>query len=101
MKRNIVCLSSSTIVLLCTLQAFYWPLLSIPGTVIEWWQVGFLAKVGFFVGAPVLVAVAKSPFSGLPQTLLGWSLAFMWAAVVFFVLRAGFGALSQRSRHAA
>jgi len=101
MKRNIICLSSSTFVLLCTLQALYWPLLPKPGTVIEWWQVGSLAKVGFFVGAPVLVAITKSSLSGLPQTLLGWSLAFMWAAVVFFVLRAGASALSQRSHHAA
>ncbi|HTN93880.1 MAG TPA: hypothetical protein VMJ33_04800 [Gallionella sp.] len=101
MKRNVICLSTSAFVLLCTLQAFYWPLLPIPGTVIEWWQVDFLANIGFFVGAPVLMVIAKSPFSGLPQTLLGWSLAFVWAAIVFFVLRAGASAFSQRSRHAA
>ena len=87
MKRHTVCLVSSSLVMLCTVQALYWPLLPKPGTVIEWWQVGVLAKIGFLVGAPALIVIAKSPLSGLPQTLLAWSLSFIWAGIVCLVLR--------------
>ena len=74
-------------VFICTVQALYWPLLLKPGTVIEWWQVGYLAKIGMFAGAPVLIVIAKSQLTGVAQTLLAWCLAFIWAGVIYYALR--------------
>ena len=101
MKVFAIRLLTSGLVLLCTLQALYWPLLPKPGTVLEWWQVGSLAKVGLFARAPVLLVVANSPLSGLPQTMFGWSLAFIWAGVLYFAVGAIASALTERSRRAA
>jgi hypothetical protein len=41
-------------VLLCTIQALYWPLLMKPGTELAWWQIGWMAKAGYVLGAPVM-----------------------------------------------
>lgn len=101
MQPFIMRLIISGLVLLCTVQALYWPLLPKPGTVLEWWQVGFLAKLGLVVGAPVLIAIAQSPLSGILQTSLGWGLAFIWAGVVYFVVGAVVSAINQRFHRAA
>jgi len=69
----------SALVLLCTIEAIYWPLLMKPGTVLGWWQSKALADVGVLVGLPVTV-LAKW-FGG--RVLLG--AALVWSAVVFWL----------------
>lgn len=79
-------LIASGLVLICTLQAVYWPLLFKPGTVLEWWQVKFLANVGYYIGAPVVIAISVSPLSGTVQNMLAWGLACIWACITYFLI---------------
>ncbi|MGE5098680.1 MAG: hypothetical protein ACM3SX_01730 [Deltaproteobacteria bacterium] len=79
------------IVLAFTIQAIYWPILLKPGTELDWWQAKWAADVGYFVGAPAILALAASPFVGAMSHVYAWACALVWALVVFagarFVLR--------------
>src|SRR5947209_1397678 len=84
MTRNMGFLVRSLIavfVLLCTLEALYWPLLMKPGTQLHWWQVHWLAKLGYYLGfIPCIIAV----FSGSP--ILALTSAIVFAVFVFWLL---------------
>lgn len=78
-KRFAVRLLITTFVLLCTIQALYWPLLMKPGTELGWWQIGWMAKVGYVLGAPVM---------GLAVWVSGWVLvlaAVLWSLFVYWL----------------
>jgi len=66
-------------VFLCTVEAVYWPVIMIPGTRLEWWQVKWLAQLGCVLGfGPILLC----------RWVGGWVLllvAMIWTLVVFFV----------------
>jgi hypothetical protein len=88
MPRNIaflVRLVISAFVLLCTIEALYWPILMKPGTQLGWWQVHWLAQIGFYVG---FIPCGIALFSGSPVVALLSSAAF--ALFVFWLLRALF-----------
>jgi len=82
-------LAISAFVLLCTIEALYWPLLMKPGTVLAWWQVGWLATIDFVVGLPVLVAIAGAGLLSVPNFLLPalpLGLSLLWSTVVYWLL---------------
>jgi hypothetical protein len=60
-----------------------------PGTELYWWQSKIAADMGYVVGLPVLIAVLKSPFSGLANELFGWFCAVAWTIGVYFLFGAG------------
>jgi hypothetical protein len=74
-------------VFVCTVQMLHWPLLPKPGTPLDWWQVRWMARVGVFVGFPVLGAmfplgrlgISSAVTSAHLHTLaLAWSLLLFW-----------------------
>lgn len=88
------------LILAFTIQAIYWPILLKPGTVLDWWQAKWAAKVGYFVGAPAIVAVAASPFAGAMSHVYAWTCALAWALVVFAGARLIFGGCVRSLRRA-
>jgi hypothetical protein len=75
---------------LCILEAAFWPLMYIPGTRLAWWQLGFLADIGFVLGVPVWIVViflgqfvSSSEIFLVPTTVV-LSVAYLW--VVFSLL---------------
>jgi hypothetical protein len=91
----------SVLVLFCTLQAIYWPLIPKPGTVYEWWQVGVLAKIGFLVGAPVLFIVWKLRLSTPAIVASGWFLALIWSAAIYYASGLVIAVLARQKNRAA
>jgi hypothetical protein len=84
MTRSIAFLVRSLVsasVLLCTLEALYWPLLMKPGIQLHWWQVHWLAKLGFYVG---FIPCGIAAFSG--SQILALVSAFVFALFVFWLL---------------
>jgi hypothetical protein len=77
-KRFPARLLIAALVFLCTIQALYWPLLMKPGTELGWWQIDWMAKVGYVIGAPVMVLAFW--VSGLVLVLAAvlWSLLVYW-----------------------
>lgn len=73
----------SGFVLLCTVQALYWPLLMKPGTELDWWQVHWLAQTGYVLGLPVMVLAVL--LGGKVQLLI----AVLWSACVYWLLGIG------------
>jgi hypothetical protein len=75
------------VVLFCTVQALYWPLLPKPGTVYSWWQLNWAAEAGFVLGAPALALALLSPLSGVWQDVFLVLMALLWALLVSFLVR--------------
>jgi hypothetical protein len=88
MKARLISIFATTIVLVASVQALYWPLFPKPGTPISWWQVEWLAHLGNYLGAPVLVLVLLSPLSGLAQDFLVWLCVLIWCAAVYLIVGA-------------
>jgi hypothetical protein len=91
---------TSCFILLCIIQALYWPIPK-PGTSYDWWQVGILAKVGYVVGLPVLFVIIRTPLTGMAQTSLGWGLSIIWATAIYLALGLIVTAFSKKRRHSA
>ena len=81
-----IALSAAAIVFIASVQALYWPLIPKPGTPISWWQVEWLANLGMYLGAPVMVLVFLSPLSDLAHQMLAWISALLWSAVVYLLV---------------
>lgn len=101
MARTALFTIIASFVFLCSVQALYWPLIPKPGTEIHWWQIEALAKLGYVIGAPVVLLVANSPLTGTSQVLLGWGLSITWAVAVYYVLCALAKVIGQRKVNAA
>ena len=83
----------SAFVLVCTIQALYWPILMKPGTQLDWWQIGWLARLGSWLGyIPLAVAL------GTGSQLAAWVSALVWAFLIFWGLGILFRSISG-SRH--
>ena len=83
----------SAFVLLCTLEALYWPVITKPGTILPWWKVEWLAMVGLIVGFPVVAIVlavgliwSTPPDFQLPTLTIATSIA--WSATVYWLIGA-------------
>ena len=77
---DVLSLLAAAFVLACTVQALYWPLLPKPGLVLDWWQVEWLAKLGYLLGFPVLLL---SRWVGGHVLLVA---AVLWSGGVFLLL---------------
>lgn len=93
-KRFAIPLLITTFVFLCTVQALYWPLLMKPGTELGWWQIGWMAKVGYILGAPVMVLAFW--VSGLVLVLA----AALWSLLVYWLSAAAAGKFNDVGRQA-
>lgn len=85
-----LCAVAACFVCVCSIEALYWPLVMKPGTELDWWQVRWLAKAGYFVGFPVTGAAFAIGMLHLPRILThvaGLLIAAAWAIIVFRVLR--------------
>lgn len=72
---------------LCTVEAFFWPIVMKPGTHLEWWQIHFSAKIGYVIGFPALTA--HFYLNVLGMNLLGPDaiiISFFWAVIIYFLL---------------
>jgi hypothetical protein len=84
MSRNVSLLVrslTSAFVLLCTLEALYWPILMKLGIQLHWWQVHWLAKLGFYIG---FIPCGIALFTG--SKILSLASAFVFALFVFWLL---------------
>jgi len=71
-------------VLLCTIEALYWPLVVVFGPELAWWQLSPLANFGVVLGFPVvLVALLVD----VGEAIL-WGLSIAWSVVIFFSVKA-------------
>lgn len=80
--------AGAAFVFACTVQAIHWPFLQKPGTTFEWWQVQWMARLGEFVGFPVLGAMFPLARLGLPSTSSSIALhmlAVVWSLCVFWL----------------
>ena len=82
-RRPCVYLSAivAVFVLLCTIQALYWPIIMKPGTHLYWWQVKWLSDIGIWLGLPVL---ASTLFVGGRVLLF---VTAVWSAIIFFIAK--------------
>src|SRR5262245_17910966 len=90
-------LIAATFIFACTIQPFFWPLLPKPGIQLEWWQVKWMAELGYYVGCgPVLVALYFD-FLGFPSegvVALYWIAAGLWCWLFFLMLGVGYNFLT-------
>jgi hypothetical protein len=70
----------AVLVLMCTVQALYWPLLMKPGTELQAWQVHSLAQIGYLVGAPVMALSIWLNGGLLVLAAVLWSAYIYWLA---------------------
>ena len=82
----------ASFILLCTVQALYWPIIPKPGLELAWWQVEWLAKTGYVLGLPVLILARR--VGG--QLLLVASVA--WSVCVFFLSGPVFNWATKKNR---
>lgn len=40
---------------ICVFQSLFYPFILAPGATISWWQIGFLANIGFLINFPALL----------------------------------------------
>ena len=71
---------SAVFVLVCTIQALYWPLIMKPGTILDWWQVKWLAQLGYFIGIPVMIL---TKWFNAPILWVG---SILWALIIYCIL---------------
>ena len=83
----ILCAAVACFVCVCSIEALYWPLVMKPGTEVGWWQVGWLAKAGYFVGFPVTGAEFAIGMLHLPRILTHIAGLLVAAACATFVFR--------------
>ena len=69
----------SLLVLIVTIQAMYWPLVNKPGST-EWWQIEFLADIGYIVGFPV-IAIAYF----IQNSFLSTIVSLVWSSIIGYV----------------
>ena len=73
-------------VFFCILQAVYYPYLTVPNVEIAWWQVGWMAAIGFYAGFPVML-LAES----VCQEVVVWVAAAIWSALIWLGLKSKLG----------
>lgn len=83
----------SAFILMCTLEALYWPLIMKPGTILPWWKVEWLAMVGLIVGFPVVaIVLAVGLIWSTPPDFLFPTLSIVisiaWSATVYWLIGA-------------
>lgn len=71
---------------LLSIEAIYWPLIMKPGTVLSWWQIGWAAKIGYWVGAPVLLLIVNSPLTGSYQQIFAYLCTLAWSITIYFLI---------------
>ena len=69
-----------------TIEGCYGPLVMRPGSELLFWQMNWAAEMGYWVGAPVIIAISISPPTGLMQNALVIALAILWAIAVVWVI---------------
>ena len=81
--RIVVC----GLIFICGIEALYWPLLPKPGTIYAWWQIGALAKAGWYLAfAPLGLTVWLGKFTSSQVTeAVGWVLNVAWALGLFWL----------------
>jgi cation transport ATPase len=85
MKKTAIRLVITAIVVYCTIEALYWPIIMKPGTELYWWQNKLASQVGYYVGIPILVTAAKSPFTGLDHVAAIWFSVAVWGAIIYYL----------------
>ena len=85
MKKIAIRFVITALVVYCTIEALYWPIIMKPGTELHWWQNKLSAEVGYYVGLPVLVVVAKSPVSGLSHIAVIWFSVAVWGVIIYYL----------------
>jgi hypothetical protein len=83
MGKTAIRLAIAALVVYCTIEALYWPIIMKPGTELHWWQNKLSAEVGCYIGLPVMVVVAKSPFSGLSHIVVIWFSVAVWGVIIY------------------
>jgi hypothetical protein len=87
LKFQFVRILIATIFLICTIEAFFWPIIMKPGTQLEFWQIHFLAQLGYVIGFPALVTHYYLNVLGMNVSDSGAILiSFIWAVIIYVLL---------------
>lgn len=75
-----------TLVLFCGWQAYYYPLIIKPGTIIEWWQIKWAADLGIFLALPAFVVPLKVSLGNIGGQVVFWLGLFVWVSALYCTL---------------
>lgn len=80
--RIVICL----FIFICIIQAMYYPIIIKPGATVEWWQVQFLAGLGYYLGAPIFMLSEYLEVQSNNMELFAWVTLIIWVSFIYAVL---------------
>lgn len=80
---NYLRIGSCIFLMICIVQAFYYPFLSSPEITAEWWQVGSLAGIGYLFGLPVFLLAEYLFESSLFREIFAWIASLIWVGMFY------------------